>query len=52
VSLEYGVLLHIKWAWKLRVPLDTHDIMIGILEEGIDLTIVVLSKTYLWTCRC
>ena len=28
--------------------------MIGILEEGMDLInyIVILGKTYLWTCRC
>ena len=30
------------------------DIMIGILKEGMDLLnyIVILGKTYLWTCRC
>ena len=30
------------------------DIMIGILKQGMDLInyIVILGKTYLWTCRC
>jgi len=26
--------------------------MIAILKERVDLTIVILGKTYLWTCRC
>ena len=34
--------------------LSIRDIMIGILKEGMDLInyIVILGKTYLWTCRC
>ena len=34
--------------------LSIHDIMIGILKEEMDLInyIVILGKTYLWTCRC
>ena len=34
--------------------LSIHDIMIGILKEGMDLInyIVILGKIYLWTCRC
>jgi len=30
------------------------SIIIGILKEGMDLInyIVILGKTYLWTCRC
>ena len=34
--------------------LSIRDIMIGILKEGMDLInyIVILDKTYLWTCRC
>ena len=34
--------------------LSIRDIMIGILKEGMDLInyIVIIGKTYLWTCRC
>ena len=34
--------------------LSIRDIIIGILKEGMDLInyIVILGKTYLWTCRC